>query len=95
VKITEVVEHREEGYSMKQKVALSESPDVVVRQTIAELEGCQPSQLGTLSEVVDIDELNSLGSSPVESEKTTVSIKFEYCGYSIEFDSNRTLCILP
>ena len=81
---------------MEQNVASSKSPEIAVKQAVAELEGCQPSELGTLSEVVNIDELNSLGSSsPTEKEDKIVSINFEYCGYSIEFDSNRTLTIHP
>lgn len=81
---------------MEQNIPPSKSPEIVTKQTVAELEGCQPSKLGTLSEVVDIDELNSLGPpSPIENENMIVSLKFEYCGYSVEFDSNRTLSIHP
>lgn len=81
---------------MERNIPPSKSPEIVTKQTVAELEGCQPSELGTLSEVVDIDELNSLGPpSPMETENETASIGFSYCGYTIEFNSNRTLSILP
>lgn len=81
---------------MEQNVSPSKSPEAAVKEAVAELEECRPSELGTLSEVVSIAELNSLGSSSLSSREDEIeSITFDYCGYSIEFDSNRTLSIQP
>lgn len=79
---------------MKQVVKPSELASTAVKRVIADLEECKPSQLGTLSQQVNIDELNAIiDSSPHDGEEKPQSITFRYCGYAIEVYSDRTVHI--
>ncbi|MFB9807907.1 HalOD1 output domain-containing protein [Haladaptatus pallidirubidus] len=52
---------------------------------------CQPDQLGTLSAVVDINELVRVLDPPSDRE----SVAFRYCGYSVEITSDRRIRVEP
>lgn len=65
-----------------------------MKETIAELEGCRPRDLGTLAESIDVEELDTFGDSPSDSGDGEVgSLAFRYCGYSVELFSDRTLYV--
>jgi Halobacterial output domain 1 len=76
--------------SVEKYIGPSQRPSTVVQQVIAQLEECDPAQLGTLSTAVAIDELDSIVDESYERGKNGrgKSIAFQYCGYSIEISSN-------
>lgn len=79
---------------MKRDVPPSQPVHVVVKETIAELEGCRPQDLGTLEKSIDVEELDTFGNSLFDSAGGEVeSLGFRYCGYSIELFSDRTLYV--
>ena len=79
---------------MKREVPQSRSAQVFVKETIAELEGCRPRNLGTLEESVDVAELDTFGSSRFDGAGDEVeSLGFRYCGYSMELFGDRTLYV--
>lgn len=50
--------------------------------------------LGTLGEVVGVDDLNAVVErAPAGSGESDPSLAFEYCGYSVEAYSDRTLLV--
>ncbi len=69
----------------------SQQPTMSVKQAVATLEECQPDQLGTLSAVVDINELVRVLDPPSDRE----SVVFRYCGYSVEVTSDRRIRVEP
>jgi hypothetical protein len=71
---------------MEDSVHPSESPDEAVKRIVADQEDCHPSELGTLSSVVDVDRLENLVNPPIE---------FEYCGYELEVQADETIIIEP
>ena len=59
---------------MEREVQHTESVETAVKRVIAEVEECRPTQLGTLQDVIDIEELEELvDSPPQESEEHTQS----------------------
>lgn len=79
---------------MKRDVPSSQRAHVVVKETIAELEGCRPRDLGALEDTVDLEELDAFGDSPSGGAGGEVeSLEFRYCGYSMELFSDRTLYV--
>lgn len=82
-------------HSMIRYVPPSQTPSTAVKRFLAELEECDPSQLGTLSHAVDVDELDELVERPTERRGVSRSIAFSYCGYALELHSSGTLRIEP
>lgn len=79
---------------MERTIPSDTQPSNYIRAVIAELEECNPAQLGALNKVVDIDELNTLPNPPPDrSSEESKSIRFWYCGYQIELNSDRILHI--
>lgn len=79
---------------MKRDIPPSRAAHAVVKETLAELEGCRPRDLGTLEAVVDVDELDAFGDSRFDRTDGEVeSLEFRYCGYSMELFSDRTLYV--
>ena len=81
-------------WSIERTIPPDTQPSSYIKMGIAELEECNPSQLGTLSKVADIDELNTLIDPPPNKRtEESESIGFLYCGYQIELNNDRTLYI--
>jgi hypothetical protein len=79
---------------MEREVQHMESVETAVKRVIAEVEECRPTQLGTLQDVIDIEELEELvDSPPQESEEHTQSFSFRYCGHPVTVHSDRTIVI--
>jgi len=79
---------------MEHEVQHTESVETAVKRVIAEVEECRPTQLGTLQDVIDIEELEELvDSPPQESEEHTQSFSFRYCGHPVTVHSDRTIVI--
>ncbi|QLD89471.1 hypothetical protein HWV07_10700 [Natronomonas salina] len=79
---------------MKRDVPPSQPTHVAVKETIAELEGCRPRDLGTLGAVIDVDTLDAFGESRFDRTGGEVdSLEFRYCGYSIELFGDGTLYV--
>lgn len=79
---------------MEKAVRPSESASTAVKRVIGDLEDCRASQLGTLSRVVDMRELDAvIGSASTLSEEWDQSVSFQYCGYSVEVFSNQVIYI--
>ncbi|MDT3436761.1 HalOD1 output domain-containing protein [Haloarcula sp. 1CSR25-25] len=79
---------------MEREVQHTESVETAVKRVIAEVEECRPTQLGTLQDVIDIEELEELvDSPPQESEEHTQSFSFRYCGHPVTVHSDRTIVI--
>lgn len=79
---------------MVTNVKSNESASRAVKRLIAQSEDCRPSQLGTLKAVVDVNELaEKIESSPSDQETCTRPLIFQYCGYSVEVRSDRTISI--
>lgn len=79
---------------MEREVQHTESVETAVKRVIAEVEECRPTQLGTLQDVIDIEELEELvDSPPQESEEHTQSFLFRYCGHPVTVHSDRTIVI--
>ncbi|MFC4989330.1 HalOD1 output domain-containing protein [Saliphagus infecundisoli] len=79
---------------MERTIPPDTQPSSCIKKLIAELEECDPSQLGDLSTAVDTGELNTL-TNPPPNKRTEErrSIGFVYCGYQTEVNSDRTLYI--
>lgn len=59
-----------------------ETPSRAVQRTIANQEECATTQLGRLTEAVNVDRLDDLRDPPIE---------FRYCGYHVEVTADRTV----
>ncbi|MDS0221465.1 hypothetical protein NDI54_08895 [Haloarcula sp. S1AR25-5A] len=72
---------------MKQTVGPSTPVHVAVKEAVATLENCHPTQLGSLGLVVDAKRLDAVpGTSSGEPP-----MLFHYCGYTITVDDTGTL----
>lgn len=80
---------------IERTVSASESTGTAVKRMIAELEECELSHLGTLSQAVDVDRLESLVASSPSGDGDSQSIQFRYCGYAVEVWSDRTVTVEP
>jgi len=56
---------------------------------VATLEDCHPTQLGSLSLVVDSERLDAVPNT-ASSES---SMLFRYCGYTVTVNETGTLCV--
>jgi hypothetical protein len=66
------------------KIREDESPSDAVKRVVADLEECPPKQLGSLTDAVDVAELNDYENHPIE---------FQYCGYRLTVTSDETIHI--
>ncbi|WP_146417256.1 HalOD1 output domain-containing protein [Haloarcula hispanica] len=74
---------------MKRTVDQSTAVHVAVREAVATLEDCHPTQLGNLSLVVDGERLDAVLDAPPEE----LPMLFQYCGYTVSVDDTGTLCV--
>ncbi|AEM57069.1 hypothetical protein HISP_07455 [Haloarcula hispanica N601] len=74
---------------MKRTVDQSTAVHVAVREAVATLEDCHPTQLGSLSLVVDGERLDAVLDAPPEE----LPMLFQYCGYTVSVDDTGTLCV--
>ena len=72
------------NYGEKKSIPPSESPGKTVKRTVADLEDCHPSDLGTLSAAVDVNRLENLKNPPIE---------FNYCGYKLKVQADETIIV--
>lgn len=68
------------------RVRGEETPSEAIKRLVAEKEECSVVNLGTLSDVVGVDELNRPENLPLE---------FQYCGYQITLNNDETIKIDP
>ncbi|WP_336021921.1 HalOD1 output domain-containing protein [Halobellus salinisoli] len=62
-----------------------------VAEAVAAAEGVSPMELTPLGEVVDTDAIEALFSNPT---LTTLELRFEYEGYTVLIDEERTVTLL-
>lgn len=74
---------------MKRPVDPSTPVHIAVKKTIAALEDCHPTQLGSLEMVVDGERLDAVLDAPSEE----LPMLFQYCGYTVAVDDTGTLCV--
>lgn len=74
---------------MKRPVGPSTPVHIAVKETIAALEDCHPTQLGSLEMVVDGERLDAVLDAPPEE----LPMLFQYCGYTVTVDDTGTLCV--
>lgn len=74
---------------MKRTVDQSTAVHVAVREAVATLEDCHPTQLGSLSLVVDGERLDAVPDTSLEESP----MLFRYCGYTVTVDDSGTLRI--
>ncbi|EMA13601.1 HalOD1 output domain-containing protein [Haloarcula marismortui] len=74
---------------MKRPVDPSTPIHIAVKETIAALEDCHPTQLGSLEMVVDCERLDAVLDAPSEE----LPMLFQYCGYTVSVDDTGTLCV--
>jgi hypothetical protein len=72
---------------MKRTVDQSTAVHVAVREAVATLEDCHPTQLGSLSLVVDGERLDAVPYTPSGESP----MLFRYCGYTVSVDDTGTL----
>ena len=72
-------------------------PSVVVRihDAIATRDGADPSDCQPLYEVIDPDALETLFAPTQAGTDRHGTVTFEYCGYQVTVDSNRTVTVEP
>lgn len=76
---------------MKHHVRASESAGAAVKRVVAGLEECRRSELGTLEQVVAVEWLDTVVESAPPDAEGVRRIVFQYCGYSLEVASDRTI----
>ncbi|MFU1781710.1 HalOD1 output domain-containing protein [Haloarcula japonica] len=74
---------------MKRSVDPPTPIHIAVKETVAALEDCHPTQLGSLEMVVDGERLDSVLDAPPEE----LPMLFQYCGYTVTIDDMGTLCV--
>jgi hypothetical protein len=74
---------------MKRTVDPSMPVHVAVKEAVSTLEECHPTQLGSLSLVVDGERLDGI----VDRAPTVSPLQFPYCGYTVTVNSNGQLCV--
>ena len=74
---------------MKWPVHPSTPVHVAVKETVATLEDCHPTQLGSLGMAVDGERLDAVPDAPPEESP----MLFHYCGYTVTIDDTGTLCV--
>lgn len=76
--------------------ATSPEPSVSMRviRNVAEVDDVDPVELPPLYEVVDADLLDGLvASTPDRADAPSLSVTFEYCGYTVTIDGTREVSI--
>lgn len=74
---------------MKEPVAPLIPIHIAVKETVATLEDCHPTQLGSLDMVVDGERLDAVSDIPPEE----LPMLFQYCGYTVTVDDTGTVCV--
>jgi len=74
---------------MKRTVGTSTPVHVAVKEAVATLEDCHPTQLGSLDMVVDGERLDTVSDTSPEEPP----MLFHYCGYTVTIDDTGTLRI--
>ncbi|WP_058995970.1 HalOD1 output domain-containing protein [Haloarcula sp. NS06] len=74
---------------MKRPVGPPTPIHITVKETIAALEDCHPTQLGSLDMVVDGERLDAVSDIPPGE----LPMLFQYCGYTITIDGTGMLYV--
>jgi hypothetical protein len=74
---------------MKRTVDQSTPVYVAVMEAVSTLEGCHPTQLGSLSLAVDGERLDGI----VDRASAVPPLQFPYCGYTVTVNSDGQLSV--